>query len=198
LEALPIQSRPFEKGRRIHVKALKEIGLRRALRFVWTGFLLTVFRAVPFPPLRTAFLRLCGATVGADTILHRFTLINVDRCGFAALRIGEKCFVGDEVLVDLAAPVIFEDHVTVAARAVILTHLNVGYRDHPLMARFPPQTAGVTLERGSFVGAAATILPGCRIGPEGFVAAAALVNRDVGYREVVGGVPIRSIEESST
>jgi acetyltransferase-like isoleucine patch superfamily enzyme len=179
------------------VTALNEIGLRRALRFVWTRFLLAVFRVVPFPPLRSAFLRLCGASVGAGTILHHFTLINVDRGGFTALRIGEKCFVGDEVLVDLAAPVVLGDHVTLAARAVILTHLNVGYKDHPLMTRFPPQTAGVTIERGSFVGAAATILPGCKLGPEAFVAAAAVVNRDVACREVVAGVPIRSIQGGS-
>jgi acetyltransferase-like isoleucine patch superfamily enzyme len=179
------------------VKSFHEIGLRRGSRFAWTRFLLAIFRIVPFPPPRSAFLRLCGAKVGAGTILHRFTLINVDRGGFAALRIGEKCFVGDEVLVDLAAPVILEDHVTLAARAIILTHLNVGYKDHPLMARFPPRTAGVTIERGSFIGAAATILPGCRVGGEAFVAAAALVNRDVVNREVVGGVPIRTIKGGS-
>jgi acetyltransferase-like isoleucine patch superfamily enzyme len=127
------------------VKAISEIGLRRVLRYVWTSFLLAIFRVVPFPSLRSIFLRVCGATVGAHTILHRFTLINVDRGGFAALRIGEKCFVGDEVLVDLAAPVVFEDNVTLAARAIVLTHLNVGYKDHPLMARFPAHTAGVTI-----------------------------------------------------
>ena len=176
------------------MKALREIGLRRALRFLWTRLLLAIFRAVPLPPLRSIFLRLCGARVGADTILHRFTLINVDRGGFAALQIGEKCFLGDEVLVDLAATVILQDHVTLAARAIILTHLNVGYKDHPLMARFPSCTAGVTIERGSFIGTDATILPGCRIGPEAFVAAAALVNRDVDRREVVGGVPIKTIK----
>jgi acetyltransferase-like isoleucine patch superfamily enzyme len=176
------------------VKALHQVGLARAFRFVWSRLLLAIFRLAPLPPLRSAFLRLCGASVGADTILHRFTLINVDRGGFAALRIGRNCFVGDEVLMDLAAPIVLEDHVTLAARAIILTHLNVGYEDHPLMARFPSETAGVSINRGSFVGAAATVLPGCTIGPEAFIGAAALVNRDVAYREVVAGVPIRTIK----
>jgi carbonic anhydrase/acetyltransferase-like protein (isoleucine patch superfamily) len=175
------------------VRAFGEIGLRRAGRYVWTTILLAIFGLVPFPPLRSIFLRLCGATVGTDTILHRFTMINVDRGGFGALRIGRSCFVGQEVLVDLAAFVVLEDHVTLAARAMLLTHLNVGYQDHPLMARFPSETAGVTISRGSFVGAAAIVLPGCTIGPEAFVAAAALVNRDVEPGEVVAGVPIRQI-----
>jgi hypothetical protein len=74
--------------------------------------LLAIFRVVPFPPLRSIFLRGCGATVGVGTILHRFTLINVDRGGFRALRIGANCFVGHEVLIDLAGPVVLEDHVT--------------------------------------------------------------------------------------
>jgi acetyltransferase-like isoleucine patch superfamily enzyme len=172
---------------------LGEIGLRRAGRYVWTAILLAIFRVTPFPPLRSIFLRLCGATIGADTILHRFTLINVDRGGFGSLRIGANCFVGHEVLVDLAAPVVIEDHVTLATRAILLTHLNVGYKDHPLTARFPAETAGITIHRGSFVGAAAVVLAGCTIGPEAFIAAAALVNRDVAPQEVVGGVPIKPI-----
>jgi acetyltransferase-like isoleucine patch superfamily enzyme len=148
---------------------------------------------MPFPPLRSALLRLFGATVGANTIINRFTLINVDRGGFKSLQIGANCFIGHEALIDLAGPVVLEDHVTLAARAILLTHLNVGYKDHPLVARFPPQTGSVTIQRGSFVGVAAVVLAGCKIGPEAFIAAAALVNRDVEPGEVVAGVPIRRI-----
>jgi acetyltransferase-like isoleucine patch superfamily enzyme len=175
------------------VKALKEIGIPRAVRFVWTSALLVLLRLSFLPPLRSALLRLCGAKVGRDTIIHGLRLINVDRGGFRALQIGANCFVGDEVLLDLAAPVILEDHVTLAVRTAVLTHLNVGYRDHPLQPRFPSQTAGVTIRRGSFLGAGATVLAGCSIGPEAFVAAASLVNRPVAPGEVVGGVPIKTI-----
>jgi acetyltransferase-like isoleucine patch superfamily enzyme len=175
------------------VNVIGEIGIRRVLWFAWTRFLLAIFRIVPFPPLRSVFLRLCGSTIGADTVLHRFTMINVDRGGFRALRIGAKCFIGDEVLLDLAAPVVLEDHVTLAARAIVLTHLSVGQKDHPLMGRFPSHAAGVTILRGSFVGSSAVILAGSTIGPEALVAAAALVNRDVAPGEVVGGVPIKSL-----
>ena len=179
------------------MKAIGEIGLRRTGRFIWTSILVGILRVIPFPPLRSIFLRLCGATVGANTILHRFTLINVDRGGFRSLRIGANCFVGHEVLIDLAASVVLEDHVTLSARAIVLTHLNVGYSDHPLMTRFPPRTAGVTILRGSFVGAAAVVLAGCTIGPGALVGAAALVNRDVASGEVVGGVPIRPIDQDT-
>jgi acetyltransferase-like isoleucine patch superfamily enzyme len=175
------------------MKALGEVGIARITRFLWTSLLMSVLRRMWIPPLRAACLRLYGARIGRDTVIHRLTLINADRGGFGALRIGANCFLGDEVLIDLAAPVILEDHVTVAARAVVLTHLNVGYTDHPLQGRFPAQTAGVTVRRGSFVGASATVLAGATIGPEAFVAAGSLVNRDVAEGETVGGVPIRTL-----
>ena len=179
------------------MKAFAEIGSKRLARFVWTSFLLAVFRIVPFPPLRSVFLRMCGASIGSNSILHRFTLINVDRGGFRSLRIGANCFVGPEVLIDLAGPVLLEDHVTLAPRSMLLTHFNVGYTDHPLMARLPPKTAAVTILRGCFVGAAAVVLAGCRIGPNAVVGASALVNRDVAPGELVGGVPIRSLNQQA-
>ena len=179
------------------MKAVREVGFGRLVRFVWVSTLLSVLRHVPLPPLRALFLRVCGSGVGGDTVVHRATYIIVDRGGFGALRIGARCFVGDEVLLDLAAPLVLEDDVTVAARAILMTHVNVGYKDHPLQARFPSKTARVTVRRGSFIGAGAIVLAGCSIGPNAFVAAGSLVNRDVGEGEVVGGVPIRTLGAGS-
>jgi acetyltransferase-like isoleucine patch superfamily enzyme len=178
------------------MRALQEVGFARLARFLWVSLLLSIFRRTWLPPLRALFLRLCGATIGSHTVIHRITLINVDRGGFKALTVGDYGFIGDDVLIDLAAPVRLEDHVTLATRAVVLSHLNVGYRDHPLQARFPSQTAGVAILRGSFVGAGATVLAGHTVGPEAFVAACSLVNRDVSHGETVGGVPIRSLSRS--
>ena len=172
------------------MKAIREVGAGRIFRFVWTSALLVLFRAMWLPPLRAGFLRLCGARVGSGTVIHSVRLINVDRGGFRALTIGRECFVGDEVLLDLAARVVLEDQVTLAARAMILTHMNVGYQDHPLQGRYPSKTAPVVIRRASFIGAGVTILAGCTIGPEAFVAACALVNRDVQAGESVRGVPI--------
>jgi acetyltransferase-like isoleucine patch superfamily enzyme len=179
------------------VKAVSEVGVGRAIRFVWVTALLVCLRLLPIPPLRSLFLRLCGASIGRDSILQPFRLMNVDRGGFRALRVGANCFIGDEVLIDLAAAVTLEEHVTLAARSTVLTHINVGYRDHPLQPRYPARTAEVRVRRGSFVGAGAILLPGVTIGPEAFVAAGAVVNRDVQPGEVVGGVPIRTLSVPS-
>jgi acetyltransferase-like isoleucine patch superfamily enzyme len=179
------------------MKAVREVGAGRIARYLWASFLLSLLRLAWISPVRVALLRLFGARVGPGTVVHRFTLINVDRSGFGALTIGANCFIGDEVLLDLAAPVILESHVTLATRAVVLTHLNVGYRDHPLQSRFPSVASGVTIRHGSFVGAGATVLAGVTIGPEAFVGAASLVNRTVSPSEVVAGVPIRTLERTA-
>src|SRR5687768_10541565 len=151
------------------------------------------YRLALFPPVRTAWLRLLGATIGRRVILHDVRFFNLYRRGLGGLRIGDDCFVGDECLLDLAEGIRFEDHVTLAERVVVLTHTNVGYRDHPLQAHFPPSAAPVTILRGSFVGAGATILPGVTIGPEAFVAAGSVVTSDVAPRTVVAGVPARPL-----
>jgi acetyltransferase-like isoleucine patch superfamily enzyme len=173
------------------VKALGEIGLGRAARFGFFTLAMLPYRIALFPQLRSPWLRLMGAAIGARAILHDVRFFNLYRRGLRGLRIGNDCFVGDECLFDLAEAIVLEDQVTLAERVVILTHTNVGYRDHPLQASFPAMTGAVTIRRGSFVGASVTILPGRTIGPESFVAAGSVVAEDVPPRTVVGGVPAR-------
>ena len=52
---------------------------------------------------------------------------------------------------------------------------------------------GPVLRRGCRVGGGATLTPGVEIGEEAFVAAGAVVTRDVAPRTVVMGVPARVI-----
>lgn len=180
------------------MKAIREVGIGRIVRYLWTSCLLTLLRVAWISPIRVALLRVYGARVGRGAVVHRLTFTNADRSGFGALSLGDECFIGDEVLIDLAAPVALESQVTLAARAVVLTHLNVGYKDHPLQSRFPARAAGVTVKQGTFVGAGATLLAGVTLGPRAFVGACSLVNRDVGPDEVVGGVPIRTLPSSKS
>lgn len=175
------------------MKALREIGAGRALRFGFFTLAMVPYRIALFPPVRTAWLRLLGATIGRRAILHDVRFFNLYRRGLGGLRVGDDCFVGDECLLDLADEIRIEDHVTLAERVLVLTHTNVGYRDHPLQAHFPALAAPVTIRRGSFVGAAVTILPGVTIGPESFVAAGSVVTADVAARTVVAGVPARAL-----
>jgi maltose O-acetyltransferase len=175
------------------VKALDEIGTSRALRFGFFTLAMLPYRVALFPPVRTAWLRLLGAKIGKRAILHDVRFFNLYRRGLGGLQVGDDCFLGDECLFDLADEIRLEDHVTLAERVLILTHTNVGYRDHPLQPHFPSMVGPVTIRRGSFVGAAVTILPGLTIGPEAFVAAGSVVTSDVPPRTVVAGVPARPL-----
>lgn len=179
------------------MKAVRQVGVARIAKFLWISILTSVLRRAWLPPLRVLLLRVFGAQVGSNVVLQRLSLINVDRGGFRALQIGDDCFIGDDVLLDLAAPITLGRQVTLAARAVILTHMNVGYQDHPLQQHFPSRTASVTIDSGAFVGACSTILAGVSVGREAFIAAGSLVHRNVSAGEVVGGVPVRPLRPSA-
>ena len=175
------------------MKALGEIGWGRAARFAFFTLAMVPYRLALFPPLRAPWLRLLGAKVGRRTVLHDVRFFNLYRRGLGGLEVGEECFVGDECLIDLAEGVRLERQVTLAERVLILTHTNVGYRDHPLQAHFPASAAPVVVETGAFLGANVTVLPGVRIGAGSFVAAGSVVTADVPPRTLVAGVPARAV-----
>jgi acetyltransferase-like isoleucine patch superfamily enzyme len=175
------------------LKALDEIGWARVMRFAFFSVALLPYRLALFPPLRTAWLRLLGAKIGARVVLHDVRFFNLYRRGIRGLTVGNDCFLGGECLLDLAEGICLEDQVTLAERVLILTHTNVGYRDHPLQRHFPPIAAPVTIGRGSFIGANVTVLPGVRIGEGSFVAAGSVVTADVPAHTLVAGIPAKAL-----
>jgi acetyltransferase-like isoleucine patch superfamily enzyme len=83
-----------------------------------------------------------------------------------------------------------EDHVFIAP-AVQTTNDN-------FMGRTEKRHAlerGATIHRGARVGGGALLLPGIEIGEEAFVAAGAVVTRDVPARKLVIGVPARVVRD---
>ena len=117
------------------MKAVDEIGLRAAARFGFFTLAMVPYRMALFPPLRKAWLELLGARIGAKVILNDVRFFNLYRRGLSGLRVGDECFLGDECLLDLAESIELGSQVTLAERVLILTHTNVGYRDHPEVAR---------------------------------------------------------------
>jgi len=172
---------------------MDEIGLARAARFGLMTLAMVPYRLALFPPLRAMWLRLLGARIGSRAILHDVRFFNLYRRGLAGLRIGDDCFLGDECLLDLAEAVELEGQVTLAERVLILTHTNVGYRDHPLQRHFPATAAPVRVGAGSFLGANVTVLPGLTIGAGSFVAAGSVVTANVPPRTLMAGVPARAL-----
>lgn len=54
---------------------------------------------------------------------------------------------------------------------------------------------GPIVERGARIGTNATLLPGCRLGPDAVVGAGAVATRDVPSGKVVAGVPARVLKD---
>jgi maltose O-acetyltransferase len=174
-------------------KALREVGFRRAARFGLLTLAMAPYPCLLVPPLRSAWLRMLGARVGKGSVIHDVRFFNLYRRGFPGLELGAECFLGDECLLDLAEGIRLGPQVTLAERVLILTHTNVGFADHPLQRFFPAMAAPVAIQRGAFVGASVTILPGVTIGEESFVAAGSVVTADVPARQLVAGVPARPL-----
>jgi len=175
------------------MKAFYEVGLIKSIRFFFSTLFLFLFNFSLFPSVRRIALKMVGAKIGADTVIHEVRFFNAYRTGFQGLSIGKSCFLGTDCLIDLADKVILEDDVTLAERVTILTHINVGYKDHPLQQFFPSSQSEVRIKRGAFIGANATIVSGISIGECAFVAAGSMVIHDVAPWTLVAGAPARMV-----
>lgn len=175
------------------MQAVSEVGFKKAIKFIIFSFLLLFYRLLLFPQLRSLYLWLLGAKIDRDSIIMDVCFFNWHHRGFGGLSIGERCFVGDEVLIDLYDKVELEESVTIAQRVTILTHMNVGYKDHPLQKYFPAHSLPVTLKKGCVIGACSTILPGVIIGAQSLVAAGSVVTKNVPPDTLVAGVPAKII-----
>jgi acetyltransferase-like isoleucine patch superfamily enzyme len=177
------------------MKSFQAIGWQKVVRFVLYGIYQAVLTRVLLPPVRAWMLRLAGARVGNNCVIHNVHFDNLYHYGFAKIIIGNNCFIGDEVLLDARGGVTLGDHVTLSNRVAVLTHINVGYPDHPLQKAYPMRESAVVMKRGVYIGTGATILPGVAIGQSSVVGAGAVVTRDVPARTVVAGVPAKVIKK---
>ncbi|HUI26161.1 MAG TPA: DapH/DapD/GlmU-related protein, partial [Candidatus Kryptonia bacterium] len=128
-------------------------------------------------------LRAFGADIGTDADLELFMVVHNADPDFRNLRIGPRVHIGKQTFLDLRAPIIIEERVTVSMRAMLLTHIDVG--QSPVIQRFPRQQASLRIAAGAYIGAGATLLPGVTIGARAVVGAGAVVTRDVGADTVV-------------
>lgn len=177
------------------MKALKEIGVLKALKFIIGELISVALNLCLLPPVRTAILRIMGAKIGEGCVIHNVKFMNFYRGTYRNLTIGDQCFIGQDCLLDLSSPIKIGNQVTFGPRVLVLTHLNVGFEDHPLQSEFPSQAIGVEIGHGSFIGASSTILDGVSIGQQCFLAAGAVAHKSIPNNTLVGGVPAIKIRE---
>jgi acetyltransferase-like isoleucine patch superfamily enzyme len=124
----------------------------------------------------------------------------------------ERCVVGDDVVVGRGSLV--ENDTTIGALTKIQAHAYitaysvleeevfiapcVATTNDNFMGRTEQRhelIKGPTIRRGARVGGGAVLCPGVEIGEEAFVAAGAVVTKDVAPRTLVVGSPARAIRE---
>lgn len=116
--------------------------------------------------------------VGAFTILGRGVAVE-NQC-----RIGRYCKL--ETNAYLTAYSVLEDRVFVAP-GVLTSNDNFMGRTEARFSRFK----GVTVRRGGRLGVGAVLLPGREVGPDGVVAAGAVLTRDAEGGQIYAGLPAR-------
>jgi acetyltransferase-like isoleucine patch superfamily enzyme len=147
----------------------------------------------------TSAVVFAGASIGADAILGDQAFVR-ERAS-----VGERSVIGRGSVVDndvqVGARVRVQTGVYLTAFTVVEDDVFVGpgaltTNDHT-MSRHGPETPtiGAILRRACRVGGGAVLTPGVEIGEEAFVAAGAVVTRDVPARAVVMGVPARVVRE---
>lgn len=176
------------------MRAIKEIGIEKTLRYFGYSLWQYLFSAMFVSPLRVFLLRMFGAHIGVDTVVEKVKFINLYNQGLPSLVVGDRCFLGDGVVLDMADKITLADDVTLSAEVFVLTHTNVGYKSHPLQKSITRMRGAVNFERGVFVGVRSVIMPGVVIGERSAVGALTLVNRSVKKSTLVVGIPAKLLK----
>lgn len=138
-------------------------------------------------------LRRFGAAVGEGTMINSPLTISPVGKDYSNLQVGRHVWIGRGVSLDLIAPIVIGDNVTVIQGCSIVTHLNV--MESPLKKTVLPEAKGpVVLERGCFIGSNVTILHGVTVGECAVVGAGAIVTKDVPANSLAAGVPARVVK----
>jgi len=143
-----------------------------------------VTHIVPFYFIRKAIMRLFGVKIGKGSTVH----MGVKFFKPSGVSVGEDTIIGDSAFLDGRAPLTIGSHVDIASEVMIYNS------EHDLTdSEFTAIEEAVTIHDYVFIGPRSIILPGVTIGKGAVIAAGAVVTKDVGEKEIVGGIPAKTI-----
>jgi maltose O-acetyltransferase len=145
----------------------------------------------PARKVRPRLLALMGVKLPASSVIHSGT-----RVGSVRHRFGERVLINVDCHLDGAAPITIGDDVRIGSGTIIITG---GHNIQPRTVRRDPDEATlclpVTIERGCWLGAGCTVLPGVDIAEGCVIAAGAVVVRSTEANGLYAGVPARRIRD---
>jgi maltose O-acetyltransferase len=111
--------------------------------------------------------------------------------GSGNLTIGKCCHINENVFIQGAE---IGNYVMVAPHVAILSRShNKDRLDIPMIMQGKTEDRPPVIEDDVWIGRNAIVMPGVRIGAGSIVAAGAVVVKDVGRNQIVGGVPAKLI-----
>ena len=141
---------------------------------------------VPSHHFRRFFYRLAGMKIGRGSTLH----MGARFYNPSNIEIGEDSIIGEGTVLDGRDKLIIGDHVDIATE-VMIYNAEHDIRDPSFRAICAP----VVIEDYVFIGPRAIILPGVTLKKGSVVGAGAVVTKDVEQNIIVGGVPAKQIGE---
>jgi acetyltransferase-like isoleucine patch superfamily enzyme len=166
----------------------------------------TASRAAP-PPLELGpGVTVCvGAVLYAGTTIHEEAIVGDQAQVRERTTIGRRSIVGRGAGIDndvrIGDRVKIQSQVYVTAYSVLEDDVFLGpgvsMTNDDTMSRHDAgyELRGATIRRAARVGGSAVTLPGVEIGEEAFVAAGAIVTKDVPARAFVVGIPARRVRD---
>jgi acetyltransferase-like isoleucine patch superfamily enzyme len=158
---------------------------------------------------------LAGLVLGSSVTVCAAAIVFAGASLADGVLLGDQCFVRERATVAAGATIgrgsVVEPDVAVGARARVQTNVyltsgslleddvfvgpGVVTTNDDTMARHAAsyELRGATLRRACRVGGGVVLVPGVEVGEEAYVAAGAVVTRDVAARAVVMGVPARVV-----
>jgi acetyltransferase-like isoleucine patch superfamily enzyme len=163
--------------------------IRNRLKTIFLEFWVFILHIVGFFPshfVRRFFYRISGVKIGKGSALHMGT-----RFYFPSnISIGEDTIIGESAVLDGRASIRIGSHTDFASEVMIYNAWH-DIEDPNFSAISKPVEIGDFV----FIGPRSIILPGVKIGNGAVIAAGSVVTKDIGEREVVGGVPAKPIKE---
>ena len=147
------------------------------------------FNAAASLPERQAILRMLLGHIGENSIIEPPFY-----CSY-----GENIHIGDCVYINFSCTIFDNNKVQISNHVMIGPFVQIYTAAHPLQAedriKGIETAAPIVVEENAWIGGAAIVLPGVRIGRNAVVGAGAVVIRDVAANTVVVGNPARVVKE---
>lgn len=164
----------------------KGAGAVKMTLWYFTNVLFFINPLFPFRRVKPALLRLFGARVGKGVVIHPGVNIKYPW----KLSIGDRCWIGQRAWLDNIDQLTLGNHVVISQGGMIVQ----GSHDYKRID-YPTMSGPVVLEDGSWVGAAAMVMLGVRLGSHAVLSAGSVATKDLEPYTIYQGNPAVPVRE---